>query len=131
MLHLNFNRHNKSHIYRAALEGIAYSFVYGVETLINMGIEVKTMKVGNDNLFQSNIFSSTIANVLNCTIEMIETTGALGAARASGIATGHFNNLREANQELNVVGTTVPEANNELHVAGYQKWKHELEKLIK
>ncbi len=131
MLHLNFNRHNKSHIFRAALEGIAFSFVYGVETLINMGIEVKTMKVGNDNLFQSNIFSQTIANALDCHIEMIETTGALGAARASGIATGHFKSLRDANQQLNVVGTTAPDADSQLHVEGYQKWKNELENLLK
>ena len=32
---LNFNHHNKSHVYRASLEAIAFSFVYGIEIMKN------------------------------------------------------------------------------------------------
>jgi len=67
---LQFNIHKKTHIIRAALEGIAFSFVYG--------------KVGNDNLFQSEIFATTISNLVNCEIQMQDTSGARGAALASG-----------------------------------------------
>ena len=34
-LDLNLNIHTKAHLYRAALEGIAFSFMYGMEILIN------------------------------------------------------------------------------------------------
>jgi xylulokinase len=46
------------------------------------------MRVGNDNLFQSAVFSQTIAGLLDCRIEMMQTTGAIGAAIASGVGIG-------------------------------------------
>ena len=57
---LQFNRHQRQHFFRAALEGIAFAFVYGMEAMREMGIPINTLRVGNDNLFQSAIFSSTI-----------------------------------------------------------------------
>ena len=36
IMNLHFNRHSKAHIYRAALEGIAFSFIYGMEILTEM-----------------------------------------------------------------------------------------------
>ena len=93
ILGLEFNRHNRGHLYRAALEGIAFSFVYGVNILKEMGLDVDIMRVGNDNMFQSEIFSKTIATLLNCHIEVVDTTGAYGAARAAGVAVGAYKNL--------------------------------------
>ena len=53
-----------------------------------MGLKIKVLKVGNDNLFQSNIFSTTVATLLGCDIKMMETTGAIGAAKAAGVGAG-------------------------------------------
>ncbi len=37
---LQFNRHEQGHFYRAALEGIAFAFVYGMEAMREMGIPI-------------------------------------------------------------------------------------------
>ena len=39
IFNLNFNKHNKSHLLRASLEGIAFSFVYGIDILKNDGFD--------------------------------------------------------------------------------------------
>jgi len=38
---IQFNRHNRGHLYRAALEGVAFSFVRGINILKELGIDVE------------------------------------------------------------------------------------------
>jgi xylulokinase len=95
---IDFNRHNQTHLFRAALEGIAFSFVYGIEILKEMGLSMNVLRVGNDNLFQSKVFSTTIASVLGIDIQLMQTTGAVGAAQAAGVAVGAYANVGEAMQ---------------------------------
>lgn len=113
VLDLDFNRHTRAHLARAALEGIAFAFVYGVGIMREMGVEVKSMKVGNDNLFQSTVFSNTIATLLNCTIQVIETTGSTGAAFASGLATGEMGELTDIRDKLGIVGIHTPDGDEQ------------------
>jgi len=54
-----------------------------------MGLDLSIMRVGNDNLFQSPIFAHTIATLVDSQIDVVETTGAVGAA-ASGVASGVY-----------------------------------------
>jgi len=91
ILNVNLNNHDKSHMCRAALEGIAFSFVYGMEILVSDGIEINVMRVGNDNLFRSEIFANTIATLMESKIELYNTTGAIGAARAIKIGKKNWN----------------------------------------
>jgi len=128
---LQFNIHKKPHFYRAALEGIAFSFVYGIQILKELGIQTSTMKVGNDNLFQSTAFATTIANLLNCDIQMIETTGAIGAAKASGIAIGQYATPEEAISTTPPIKTYYPEnGSNKQYKDFYGEWLKDLKKLI-
>lgn len=127
-LNIQFNTHGKAHLIRAALEGIAFSFVYGMEIMIEMGIDVGLLKVGNDNLFQSEIFSTTIASLLGCKIEMVETNGAVGAARASGIAIGCYQNEQEAFSKLEIKKTYKAEIVLAPYQEAYRTWKMDLEK---
>ena len=53
---INLNNHTKAHLCRAALEGIAFSFVYGMEIMRSDGIEPTVIRAGNDNLVRSEIF---------------------------------------------------------------------------
>ncbi|MEL7220624.1 MAG: FGGY-family carbohydrate kinase, partial [Bacteroidota bacterium] len=128
---VQFNRHVRGHFYRAGLEGIAFSFVYGVQILKDLGMDIQVIKVGNDNLFQSKVFSATIANLLNCEIEVIQTTGAAGAAKASGLGIGWYNNLEEAINSNTVVKTYSPDASFALYHQAYQAWKNDLDQLLK
>ena len=82
MLNFDINIHKKEHVIRATLEGIAFAFVYGMQILINDGVKPKVIRAGNDNLFKSKVFGETISTLINTDIEIYETTGAFGAARA-------------------------------------------------
>lgn len=130
MINLHFNQHTKAHVYRAALEGIAFSFVYGIAILKNMGLNVQVMRVGNDNLFQSAVFSSAISNLVGCRIELLETTGAVGAAKAAGVATGFFSAVNEAMKGGTVVKVYEPTNINGLYADAYLAWVKELEKAL-
>ncbi|MEO9477057.1 MAG: FGGY family carbohydrate kinase [Cyclobacteriaceae bacterium] len=127
---LQFNRHEKPHLYRAALEGIAFSFVYGIEVMTSLGMNVKSMRVGNDNLFQSQVFSETISTLMDGKIEIVETTGAIGAARAAGFTTGHFASLKEAMSGDQVLKTYEPQADQEAYISAYVQWKQDLERIL-
>ena len=127
---LQFNRHTRVHFYRAALEGIAFSFIYGFRLLKDLGLSPKVIKVGNDNLFRSQAFSTTIANLLNTSIELIDTSGAIGAAKASGIAIGVYSDIEEAMSLIKVEKTFHPTNTNGIYKNAYQMWKHDVDQLI-
>lgn len=123
---LHFNRHTRAHLYRAALEGIAFSFVYGMEILASMGLNMQVIRVGNDNLFQSAVFANTISSLTNSRIEVLETNGAAGAAKASGVGIGVSRTIEEAMQGTKLVRTFEPAPNAALKAA-WEAWKAELE----
>ena len=74
---LNFNLHTRAHMLRAAQEGIAFSFKYGMEVMEQTGIETKVIRAGKANMFLSPIFRQTLADISGSTIELYETDGAL------------------------------------------------------
>ncbi len=128
MVGMQFNRHQPEHFYRASLEGIAFSFMYGMEVMQELGLDIHKLRVGNDNLFQSNIFSTTIASLSGAPIEMVETTGAIGAARGAAYGLGHYNTLSEA-----VTGDTVLKVYHPAsgtYQEAYEAWKNELQKIL-
>lgn len=127
---LEFNRHGQAHLFRAALEGIAFSFVYGVNIMKEMGLEVKVMRVGNDNLFQSAIFSKTIATLLDCQIEVVNTTGAYGAARAAGVAIGAYQNLSEALKSIQPDHVYQADFDHAACELAYERWLKHLNKML-
>ncbi len=128
---INLNNHSKAHICRAALEGIAFSFVYGMEILKSDAIKVKVIRAGNDNLFQSKIFSDTIATLIGHEIEIYNTTGAIGAARAAGLHLGDFETFGENILQNDHVKTYKPLKNKEAYIKAYNDWKKELTILLK
>ncbi|UII31345.1 carbohydrate kinase [Fulvivirga ulvae] len=130
IINLHFNRHGRPHFYRAALEGIAFSFIYGMEILNGMGIESRVIRVGNDNLFRSSAFSTTISAITGCKIEVIETTGAVGAASASGVAIGTYATAEEALSGVKVAKVYEVANNTEAYHGAYEIWKSDLEKLL-
>lgn len=124
--HLDFNRHNKNHILRAGLEGIAFSFVYGLEILRELGITLNQMKVGNDNLFQSDVFSQTLADAGEVAINVVETTGATGAAIGSAYGAGLISDLPSAFSNLQTVKSITPNTSDKIIKDVYIRWKNNL-----
>lgn len=128
---LDFNLHSRPHLYRAALEGIAFSFVYGMEILKQDGVPLQKIKAGNDNLFRARVFSETIATLTGSSIDMVETTGAAGAARAAAVAAGAFPSMTEATatDAVQLSYEPLPEAGP--YREAYAGWKKELTEQLK
>lgn len=125
---INFNIHTKAHMLRAAQEGIAFSFAYGMEIMKGMGMDIKTIKAGHANLFLSPLFRRTLANVTDATIELYETDGSVGAAKGAGIGAGIYKDSDQAFATLKHFGTEKPEADTAAYKEAYKRWKAALEK---
>jgi xylulokinase len=123
---LDFNRHTSDHLIRAALEGIAFAFQYGMSILKEMGIEARRIKVGNDNLFQSGIFSQTLANLSGCSIEVVKTNGAAGAARGAAFGCGCYKTLTEALGQSESIHSYFPQPISPELSAAASKWRQTL-----
>jgi xylulokinase len=120
---INFNIHDNNHMVRATLEGIAFAMIYGIEILKNDGVDIENLKVGNDNLFLSDVFSKTIADTLGISIQMLEATGAEGAAKAS-ISNPHQT---QNNDNTNITKTIKPNPKLQVEsIASFEKWKTQL-----
>jgi xylulokinase len=127
IVNMNLNNHHKGHICRAALEGIAFSFVYGMEILKSDGIDASVIRAGNDNLFRSEIFANTVATLIEQEIEIFNTTGAIGAARAANLHTGDFKSFEKSIMDNDHVMTYMPFKDKQPYIDAFKNWKKELE----
>lgn len=129
--YLDLNKHDKAHLCRASLEGIAFAFVYGMNLLKADDVSLKVMRVGNDNLFRSSIFSETIATLTGCEIEVYHTTGAVGAARASTLHENGLVRLDQKSLASDLVMGYSPKREKKSYEEAYLKWKKALEQQLK
>lgn len=120
---INFLHHSKAHLIRAAHEGIAFSFKYGMDIMNEMGIETRTIRAGHANLFLSPVFRQTLANITGATIELYNTDGSVGAARGAGIGVGIYASTSEAFATLGKVLVVHPDS-TELKATqeAYERW---------
>jgi len=126
---LNLNRHTDAHLLRAAQEGIAFSFYYGMEVMKEIGVKPDVIRAGHANMFLSPLFRETLANVSGAVIELYDTDGSLGAARGAGYGVGHYSSLEEAFAGLEKIDTVRPdESAKEDTLKAYARWTEELEK---
>jgi xylulokinase len=128
---LQFNTHNRAHVARAAQEGIVFALNYGMEIMSKMGMELKTIRAGYANMFLSEVFAQTFSNVSNCVVELYNTDGAAGAARAAGVGAGYYKNFAESFKGMEVVRKIVPQQKSTQQTKDvYQSWKKELLSLL-
>lgn len=121
---LSFNTHTQAHLLRAAQEGIVFSFRYGIDIMRDMGMKVNTIRAGHANMFLSPIFATTMATVCQADIELMNTDGALGAARGAGMGAGIYANAQEAFATLQVLKTIHPDEPHQAeYQAAYTRWK--------
>lgn len=130
VMNINFARHQRGHIFRAGLEGIAFAFALGMEAMQEVGIDLSIMRVGNDNLFQSHIFSTTLSTLTGSSIEVLETTGAVGAAIGAGAFTRGEGFMRDALAKTAIVKQYHPNPEWKQAVeAAFEQWKKMLGKV--
>ena len=129
---VNFNKHSKAHLVRAAQEGIVFSFCYGMEIMQQMGMDVKKIHAGKANMFLSPLFRDTLAGVSGATIELYDTDGSVGAAKGAGMGCGIYKDNEEAFHTLKKLAVIEPDlANRYAYLAAYNNWKAQLEKNIR
>ncbi len=128
---LNFNKHSRAHLVRAAQEGIVFSFCYGMEVMRSMGMDIQKVHAGRANMFLSPIFRETLANTSGATIELYETDGSVGAARGAGMGCGIYRDNTEAFASLKKLGVIAPDARHrEQYLEAYARWKQTLEQTL-
>ena len=127
---LQFNRHNRGHIARAAQEGIVFALHYGVEIMKEMGMKIKKVRAGHANMFLSDVFSSVFVNTIGCDLELYNTDGAAGAARGAGIGAGVYKDFTEAYSSMEKIKSYSPDKEQqEIYSSAYKKWKKQLKNL--
>ena len=128
---INFNKHSKAHLMRAAQEGIVFSFCYGMEVMQQMGMDIRKIHAGRANMFLSEIFRNTLAGVSGATIELYETDGSVGAAKGAGMGCGIYKDNTEAFSTLKRLAVVEPdETHKSEYIAAYERWKESLGRMV-
>lgn len=129
---LNFNIHTKAHVLRAAQEGIVFAFHYALAVMRDMGIDIKTVRAGKANMFQSPIFTNAFATLTDSCVELYDTDGSQGAARGAGYGAGIYKSFAEAFKGLDKLETITPSpADKQQYDAAYDLWKNRLAVVLK
>ncbi len=128
---IDLNRHTTAHILRAAQEGIAYSFRYGIDLMRELGLKPDVIRAGKANLFLSPLFRRTLATLTGARIELFDTDGSLGAARGAALGAGLYKSREEAFASLRRLEVIEPaEEDRAALEAGYAAWKREVERRL-
>ncbi len=128
---IDFNRHGRAHIVRAAQEGIIFALNYGFEAMRDLGVLTQTVRAGMANMFQSELFCEIFASVTNTTVELYNTDGAIGAARGAGIGAGIYNSTDEAFASLKSLKSIKPNPLiTDIYSELYHQWKNELKSML-
>jgi len=120
---LDFNRHGLGHMVRAAQEGIVFSLNQGFDVLKSLGGSCDVVRAGKGNMFLSDVFTRAFANTTQAAVELYETDGAEGAARAAALGVGFYASQKEAFGGLTRLGVIEP--NSHLlaqYQDAYQHW---------
>ncbi|MCS7003991.1 MAG: FGGY family carbohydrate kinase [Cytophagales bacterium] len=128
---LQLNIHNRSHLFRAAQEGIVFALNYGFEVMQTMGIRPQTVRAGNANMFLSPLFASAFSTLTQTQVELYNTDGSQGAARGAGLGAGIYSSLEETFASLRVIKRIEPiNAEKNAYLEAYQRWKSVLHKFL-
>jgi len=125
---IDLNKHTQAHVIRAAQEGIAFAFRYGLDIMRENGMNPAVIRAGQNNLFLSELFTKTFVNITGVPVELYKNDGSAGAALGAGIGAGIFSTPKEAFENNRPLQMVEP-AKNQLEPA-YQEWKGLLNKQL-
>ncbi|MBP6021986.1 xylulokinase [Ferruginibacter sp.] len=123
---IDFNIHTTGHLVRAAQEGIAFAFRYGLDIMKSNGIQPKVIRAGKANMFLSDVFAESFVNATNVPVELYNCDGSVGAATGAGIGAGIYTSAKEAFGNFKPIKLIEP-SNAKLYDELYNKWKQGLQ----
>jgi len=115
---LEFTIHGRSHLLRAAQEGIVFALNHGLGIMRDMGGHIETVRAAKANMFLSPLFAQAFATVTGAQLELYNTDGAQGAARGAGIGAGVYETVEDAFAGLKTIETIEP---NPVQAAAYRE----------
>jgi xylulokinase len=127
---IDFNKHTASHLYRAAQEGIAFAFRYGLDIMRETGMNPQVIRAGKANMFLSNVFTEAFVNATGVPVELYDCDGSVGAALGAGIGAGFYKDASEAFSKRAVLNTVVP-GKAPIYNALYEVWKERLDQSLR
>ncbi len=119
--HIDLNVHTRTHMFRAAQEGIAFAFRYGLDIMRENNMHPSVIRAGKANMFYSPVFTEAFVNVTGVPVELYATDGSVGAAIGAGIGAGAFSSEQEAfsnMKPLQLIEPTIAPRYDEL----YKTW---------
>jgi xylulokinase len=127
---IDLNLHTAGHIFRAAQEGIACAFRYGLDIMRENGMHPTVIRAGKTNMFLSTLFAQLFVDATGVPVELYDNDGSVGAALGAGIGAEIYTSASEAFSKAKRVGYIKP-SGAEAFEALYQNWKAKLEQHLK
>lgn len=124
---IDLNKHSNAHLFRAAQEGIAFAFRYGLDIMKENGMNPKVIRTGKANMFLSDVFAECFVNSLNVPVEMYTCDGSTGAAAGAGLGAKIYACPKDAFQHFKPVQLVEP-TNYRLYDEYYGEWLGQLQK---
>ena len=120
---LDFNRHTRAHLLRAAQEGIVFALFHGLRTMRDLGLQSRVTRAAAANLFLSPLFCDAFSTLTDNRLELYDTNGAQGAARAAGLGAGFYRDAAEALGSLQPLRVIEPQPGAIPSYRGaYERW---------
>lgn len=93
---------------QAVLEGVAFALRDSLEVAKRLGIRIEKTRICGGGA-KSSLWKTMIANILNLTVEVLETEEgpALGGAMLAAVACGEYGSVREAAKQIVRVKETI------------------------
>lgn len=121
--HLDFNRHRQAEVLRSVQEGIVYALNYGMNIMQEAGVSLQCIRAGKANMFLSPLFRDIFVQVSGCRLELFDTDGSQGAARAAGLGAGVYASERACFEGLQLLDSLDPDhRRHQAYQEGYLQW---------
>ncbi|MBH8569546.1 hypothetical protein KB206_11675 [Microvirga sp. STS02] len=127
---LDLNVHTPALLLRAAQEGVAFAFRYGLDVMRAGGLHPAVVRAAYTNMFLSELFTRAFVNATGLAVELYETDGSVGAALGAGIGVGYYATPAEAFRAVPSLRTVYPDADAPAYEAAYQRWRQVLLSLL-
>ena len=119
-------QHEKRHLARAVLEGIAFSTKQILEAYEIQGVKAKEVRLCGGGA-RSGIWNQIKADIFNVPVQILQVldTGCLGAAMLAAVAAGDYGDREAACSSMsNISSTILPDPRNvEMYRSAYEAYK--------
>ena len=126
---IDLNKHSRAHLFRAAQEGIAFAFRYGLDIMKENGMHPGVIRASKANMFLSDVFTESFSNTNNVAIEFYDGDGSFGAAIGAGIGAGIFADATSASRDRRPKSIVEPKQ-TDLYNDLYQNWREVLKRQL-